>query len=134
MKQILFLLFVASTSAANAQRFEGGFLLPGFEKQIPIHEVNLTGKGIGCSDYTRFQKIDAPILSKDEALTLALMLIKAPKELRLGRDIGNIIRSTGGYVTIFFSPSIQTWALNFHAGEDVTAAGDRTIRCFYTTR
>lgn len=132
MKQILFLIFVANVLVVKAQSFEGGYMMPDFARQTPIPEVNMVGKLIGCSDYAPFKEIDAPILSKNEALTLALMLLKAPKELRLRKDIGNIIRSTGGYVTIFFSKSKKTWALNFHPMEDITAAGDTPIRCFYT--
>lgn len=133
MKKILFLAFIAFTSVVKAQGFEGAYMLPGFQKQIPVHEVDLTGKGIGYSDYVSFQRVDAPMLSKNEALTLALMLIRAPKELRLRRDAGNIIRSTGGYVTIFFALSKQTWGLNFHPGEDVVGTGEKPMRFFYTT-
>lgn len=131
MKQILFLIFVINTFVTKAQSFEGGYMLPGFAKEAPIWPVDLTGKLIGCADYAPFKKIDAPMLSKNEALNFALMLIRAPKELRLRRDVLNIIRSSGGYVTIFFSKTKETWALNFHPGEDIAAAGEFPLRCFY---
>lgn len=136
MKKILFVFFIISALYTNAQSvrcFEGGFLMPAFAKEIPIQPVDLSNKYIGYADYAPFETVGVPVMSKNEAFNLAVLMIKAPTRWELRKDIGNFIRSSEGYISIFFSKTKGTWALNYHPGLNITVAGDKTMR-FYCFR
>lgn len=129
-KSIVFILiFISMIIPSQAQSFEGAQMTERFSAQTPFVESNLTGKKVGYADYSSYQWVNVPILSKKEALTLAMLLIKSPKDFLLRRDVNNFIISSDGCVVISYLVNKNQWLLDFEPGDIVAVS--RNTRCYF---
>lgn len=117
MKKILFglLVVISANFYANAQGFEGGRIMPSFQKRLDVvGTTDLTG---GKMSYTDYPSGPITVVTKkhtdSEALSYALLLVRSPKILKLTKDLTNIIPAQTGMVVIAPHKDTGEWLLLF---------------------
>jgi hypothetical protein len=116
MKKTLFFVIILLTSRVALAQFEGAICEPSFIEFFKnTLEESIIGKTIICEEYPAGALIKGNEMTPGQALKLAWVLIKDPKDLGLSRLESNLLITPKGVLNIQYLKS--QWRIFFFKKE-----------------